>query len=213
VTWCSVLQHVEGGNAVTEPTRTERFQQVALPHLNAAYNLARWLTRNDHDAEDIVQEAYLRAFKFFDGFHGEDARAWLLAVVRNTTYTWLQRNREHSQSTPFDEEVHSLEGTSSLGTVGQADNNPESIRAQQDRDRLLNRALEQLPVEFREVLVLRELEDLSYKEIASVASIPIGTVMSRLARGRKLLGECLRRIEKESSDGLQRNSGTAPGVR
>ena len=198
---------------MTEPTRTERFQQVALPHLNAAYNLARWLTRNDHDAEDIVQEAYLRAFKFFDGFHGEDARAWLLAVVRNTTYTWLQRNREHSQSTPFDEEVHSLEGTSSLGTVGQADNNPEAMLARQDGNRLLNRALEQLPVEFREVLVLRELEDLSYKEIASVATIPIGTVMSRLARGRKLLAECLTKIDKESVHGLQRNSGIATQLR
>jgi RNA polymerase sigma-70 factor (ECF subfamily) len=198
---------------VTEPTRTERFQQVALPHLNAAYNLARWLTRNDHDAEDIVQEAYLRAFKFFDGFHGEDARPWLLAVVRNTTYTWLQQRREHSLDTPFEEDLHSLDESGSVKALGQMDSDPESILAQRDDGRLLNRALEQLPAEFREVLVLRELEDLSYKEIASIASIPIGTVMSRLARGRKLLGECLRRIEKESSDGLQRNSGTAAGVR
>jgi RNA polymerase sigma factor (sigma-70 family) len=197
---------------VTEPTRTERFQQVALPHLKAAYNLARWLTRNDHDAEDIVQEAYLRAFKFFDGFHGEDARAWLLAVVRNTTYTWMQQNREHLLNTPFEEEFHSLDGNGSGTAPTQMDSNPESILAQRDDGRMLNRALEQLPVEFREVLVLRELEDLSYKEIASIASIPIGTVMSRLARGRKLLRECLRRIEKESVDGLQRNSGTAPGV-
>jgi len=197
---------------VTEQTRTERFQQVALPHLNAAYNLARWLTRNDHDAEDIVQEAYLRAFKFFDGFHGEDARAWLLAVVRNTTYTWLQQRREHSLDTPFEEDLHSPDESRSVDALGQLNSDPESILAQRDDRRLLNRALEQLPVEFREVLVLRELEDLSYKEIASIASIPIGTVMSRLARGRKLLGECLRRIEKESSDGLQRNAGTAPGV-
>ena len=197
---------------MTEQTRTERFQQVALPHLNAAYNLARWLTRNDHDAEDIVQEAYLRAFKFFDGFHGEDARAWLLAVVRNTTYTWLQQRREHSLDTPFEEDLHSPDDSRSVDALGQMDSDPESILAQRDDRRLLNRALEQLPVEFREVLVLRELEDLSYKEIASIASIPIGTVMSRLARGRKLLWECLRRIEKESSDGLQRNAGTAPGV-
>jgi RNA polymerase sigma factor (sigma-70 family) len=163
---------------VTEPTRTERFQQVALPHLNAAYNLARWLTRNDHDAEDIVQEAYLRAFKFFDGFHGEDAPPWVLAVVRNTTYTWLQQRREHSLDTPFEEDLHSLDD-SRLVALGQMDSDPESILAQRDDGRLLNRALEQLPVEFREVLVLRELEDLSYKEIASIAS------------------------------GLQRNSGTA----
>jgi RNA polymerase sigma factor (sigma-70 family) len=198
---------------VTEQTRTERFQQVALPHLNAAYNLARWLTRNDHDAEDIVQEAYLRAFKFFDGFHGEDARAWLLAVVRNTTYTWLQQGREHQLNTPFEEDLHSLDDSRSVDALGQMDGNPESVLARRDDGRLLNRALEQLPVEFREVLVLRELEDLAYKEIASIAGIPIGTVMSRLARGRKLLGECLRRIEKESVDGLQRNSGTASGVR
>jgi RNA polymerase sigma factor (sigma-70 family) len=198
---------------VTEPTRTERFQQVALPHLNAAYNLARWLTRNDHDAEDIVQEAYLRAFKFFDGFHGEDARAWLLAVVRNTTYTWLQQRREHSLDTPFEEDLHSLDDSRSVNALGQMDGGPESILAQRDDGRLLNRALQQLPAEFREVLVLRELEELSYKEIARIASIPFGTVMSRLARGRKLLGECLRRIEKESSDGLQRNAGTAAGVR
>ena len=181
--------------------------------MNAAYNLARWLTRNDHDAEDIVQEAHLRAFKFFDGFHGEDARAWLLAVVRNTTYTWLQQRREHSLDTQFEEDLHSLDDSRSVNALGQMDSDPESILAQRDDGRMLNRALEQLPVEFREVLVLRELEDLSYKEIASIASIPIGTVMSRLARGRKLLGECLRRIEKESSDGLQRNAGTAPGVR
>lgn len=198
---------------MTEPTRTERFQQVALPHLNAAYNLARWLTRNDHDAEDIVQEAYLRAFKFFDRFHGEDARAWLLAVVRNTTYTWLQQNREHLPSTPFDEEVHSLDGNGSVTALDQKDNNPEAMLARQDSGRLLNRALEQLPVEFREVLVLRELEDLSYKEIASIAAIPIGTVMSRLARGRKLLAECLTEINKESVHGLQRNAGIAAQLR
>jgi RNA polymerase sigma factor (sigma-70 family) len=197
---------------VTE-TRTERFQQVALPHLNAAYNLARWLTRSDHDAEDIVQEAYLRAFKFFDGFHGDDARGWLLAIVRNTAYTWMQQNREHLLNTPFEEEFHSLEDNESASAPNQMDSNPESILARHDDRRLLDRALEQLPVEFREVLVLRELEDLSYKEIANIASIPIGTVMSRLARGRKLLGQCLRRIEKESSDGLQRNSGTAAGLR
>lgn len=198
---------------MTEPTKTVRFRRAALPHLSAAYNLARWLIRNDHDAEDVVQEAYLRAFRYFEGFHGEDARAWLLAIVRNATYTWLQQNREHLLSTPFEEECHSLDDNGSLAAPGQTDTNPESILARYQNGRLLNQALERLPVEFREVLVLRELEDLSYKEIASIASIPVGTVMSRLARGRKLLGECLGTITKESSDGLQRNPGTAALLR
>jgi len=197
---------------VTEPARAERFQQAVLPHLHAAYNLARWLCRNDHDAEDIVQEAYLRAFRFFDGFHGEDARAWLLAIVRNTSYTWLQQNRGHEPNTSFDEEFHSpQEGSVTL--LNQADSNPEAILARDDDRALVNRALEMLPAEFREVLVLRELEDLSYKEISSVAGIPMGTVMSRLARARRLLGECLNRMGEESRNGVQRNQGTTAGPR
>ena len=180
--------------AVTEAMKALRFEKIVLPHLNTAYNLARWLSRSDQDAQDIVQEAYLRAFKFFDGCHGEDARAWLLAIVRNTTYTWLQQNREHLKNTSFDEEVHGLNAEGSVTLLNEANNNPEAILARNDDKRLLNQALEQLPLEFREVLVLRELENLSYKEIAIVAGIPIGTVMSRLARGRKLLLECLERM-------------------
>lgn len=198
---------------MSEPTRAEHFQQAVLPHLNAAYNLARWLCRNDHDAEDIVQEATLRAFRFFDGFHGEDARAWLLAIVRNTTYTWLQQNRGHESSTSFDEEFHSLQEGGSVTLLNQVDSNPEAILARDDDKGLVNRALEMLPVEFREVLVLRELEELSYKEISEVAGIPMGTVMSRLARARRLLGECLNQMDKESSSGLQRNQRTAAGPR
>ena len=198
---------------MTEQNRAEQFQRAVLPHLNAAYNLARWLCRNDHDAEDIVQEATLRAFRFFDGFHGEDARAWLLAIVRNTTYTWLQQNRGHESNTSFDEEFHSLQEGGSVTLLNQADSNPEAILARDDDKGLVNRALEMLPVEFREVLVLRELEELSYKEISSVAGIPMGTVMSRLARARRLLGECLKRMDKESSSGLQRNQRTAAGPR
>lgn len=181
--------------AVTEAMKARRFEEIVLPHLNTAYNLARWLSRSDQDAQDIVQEAYLRAFKFFDGCHGDDARAWLLAIVRNTTYTWLQQNREHVKNTPFDEEVHGLNAEGSVTLLNQADNNPEAILARNDDKRLINQSLEQLPLEFREVLVLRELENLSYKEIAIVAGIPIGTVMSRLARGRKLLLECLERMD------------------
>ena len=183
-------------------SRQARFEACTLPHMQAAYNLARWLVRNDQNAEDIVQEAYLRAFRFFDGFHGEDARVWLLAIVRNSTYTWLQENRKHKENTTFDEEFDSLGEEGSATLLNQADNNPEAILTRSGDRQLLNHALEQLPVEFREVIVLRELEDLSYKEIANIAGIPIGTVMSRLARGRKLLLDSLSGRNMEARDGL-----------
>lgn len=159
-----------------EENRSARFERVVLPHLDAAYNLARWLVRNDADAEDLTQEAVLRAFKFFGGLHGGDGRAWLLTIVRNTCYTWLQRNRAHEPPTPFDEGLHGVE-----------DVNPETILLEVADRRALEQALEELPVEFREVIILRELEDLSYKEIANVVDVPVGTVMSRLARARRRL--------------------------
>ncbi len=149
-----------------------------MPHLRAAYNLARWLARDVHDAEDIVQEAFVRAFGFFEGFHGQDARAWLLAIVRNTCYTWLRQNRSQPLETAFDEEVHSPE-------AGLLD--PEALLVQEADSRLVQEALEALPRESREVLVLRELEGLSYKQISEVAGVPLGTVMSRLARARQAL--------------------------
>jgi RNA polymerase sigma-70 factor (ECF subfamily) len=158
------------------------FEEAVLPHLGAAYNLARWLTRNDGDAEDVVQEAYLRAFKFFGSFHGGDSRAWLLTVVRNTCYTWLQRNRMPDQTMEFDEEIHSLDSDAA---------NPETMLLHSVDQQLLRQALEALPVELREVLILRELEGLPYKEIADIANIPMGTVMSRLARARKRLQQSL----------------------
>ena len=152
-----------------------RFEQAISPHLDAAYNLARWLTRNEHDAEDMVQEAYLRAFKFFDAFHGVDARAWLLTIVRNVCYTWLQQNRANESTTMFDEEMHS----------GDSDSlDPATLALQSADQDLIRYALDQLPSEFREVVVLRELEGFSYKEIADIANVPTGTVMSRLARAR-----------------------------
>jgi RNA polymerase sigma-70 factor (ECF subfamily) len=163
--------------ALSEPTRQARFAALVLPHLGAAYNLARWLTRDDHDAEDVVQEAYLRAFRFFDAFDGDDARAWLLAVVRNTCYTWLRRNRPPQPPAPFDEDLH--------GT-GAAEAPDSDLLRGADRE-LLRQALEELPAELREAVVLRELEGLSYKEIAVVMGVPAGTVMSRLARGREQL--------------------------
>jgi RNA polymerase sigma-70 factor (ECF subfamily) len=164
-----------------------------LLHLNAAYNLARWLTRNDADAEDLVQEAYLRAFKHFRSFHGGDSRPWLLAIVRNTFYTWLQRNRAPEQQIPFDEETH----------IAEDDHlNPEALLLQKANNQLVRRVIEELPAEFREVIVLRELEGLSYKQIADVTETPVGTVMSRLARARE-------RLEKSLGQAGFHESGTA----
>ena len=156
------------------------YEEALLPHLDAAYNLARWLTRDDRDAEDVVQEAYLRAFKHFDAFRGGDARPWLLAIVRNTYYTWIQRNRTPEIATSFDEEtdVH-------ISNIP----DPEALLLQELDKQLLRRALRKLPAEFREIIVLREFEELSYKEIAEVIQVPVGTVMSRLARARKRLAQ------------------------
>lgn len=159
------------------------FEQAVLPHLNAAYNLARWLTRNDHDAEDVVQDAYLRALRFFDGFRGDDARAWLLAIVRNTCYDFLRSHRPHELTEAFDEEVH---------TMADANQSPEAIVLSRANQEMVRQALEMLPLAWREVIVLRELEGLSYKQIADTAGIKIGTVMSRLARARARLQTLLR---------------------
>ena len=162
--------------------KLERFEQAILPHLDAAYNLARWLTRNEQDAQDMVQEASLRAFKFFDGYRGGDARAWLLTTVRNTCYTWLQQNRRGQAMTPFDEGIHSVDEDSL---------NPSSLVLKNADMEMLQQSLEQLPDEFREVIVLRDLEELSYKQIAEVTNVPLGTVMSRLARARKAMRQLL----------------------
>lgn len=171
-------------------TKEKRFQAMVLPHLDSAFNLARWLARNNQDAEEIVQEAYLRAYRFFDGFHGEDGRAWVLGIVRNTFYTWYRQNKSGTQNTQFEDEVHSAMN-SDHGAATSAADNPEYMLIQKDCQRQMQQALEALPVEFREVMVLRELEELSYKQIAGITGIPIGTVMSRLGRGRKQLAEIL----------------------
>jgi RNA polymerase sigma-70 factor (ECF subfamily) len=163
---------------VPETRELPRFEETVLPHLDAAYNLAHWLTGDDHDAEDVVQEAYFRAFKFFSGFRGGDGRAWVLTVVRHTCYTWLQRHRGRETVAPFDEELHSGAGD---------ELNPERIALQRADRQMLRAAVEALPLEFREVLVLREMEGLSYQEIAVLIGIPIGTVMSRLSRARRQL--------------------------
>jgi len=169
---------------VPETPKRERFEQTVLPHLDAAYNLARWLTRNDQDAQDVTQEACLRAFRFFDGYQGGNMRAWFLTIVRNTCYTWLHQNRAPGGSDEvFDEEIHSTDESGGASPEIQA-------LAGADRE-TLRRALEELPEVFREVLVLRELEGMSYKEIAYVSSVSLGTVMSRLARARTRLRQAL----------------------
>jgi RNA polymerase sigma factor (sigma-70 family) len=161
-------------------TREKFFETNVVPHMGAAYNLARWLTRNDHDAEDVVQEAYLRAFRFWESFHGADPRAWLLTIVRNTCFTWLHQNRKPSSELPED-----------MPDLNTANTNPEALLLANVDAELLRRAVEELPLEFREAIVLRELEGLSYKEISSITSVPIGTVMSRLARARTRLQKAL----------------------
>jgi RNA polymerase sigma-70 factor (ECF subfamily) len=168
---------------VPETAKRERFEQTVLPHLDAAYNLARWLTRNDQDAQDVTQEACLRAFRFFDGYQGGNMRSWLLTIVRNTCYTWLHQNRPPDTREVFDEEIHSPEFS------GSADPEMQAL-AGADKE-TLRRALEELPHIFREALVLREIEGMSYKEIADIASVSLGTVMSRLARGRTRLRQSL----------------------
>jgi RNA polymerase sigma factor (sigma-70 family) len=172
------------------------FEQVVLPHLDAAYNLARWLVRNTQDAEDMVQEAYLRAFKFFGGYQGGDSRAWVLKIVRNTCYSFFEKNRPAELAEEFDETVHTA-ATEALGA--------EAALLQSVDSQLLRAALDELPVSFREVLVLRELEGMSYKEIAEVTGMPIGTVMSGLARGRAQLRERLLRARgEEEQRGLRK---------
>ncbi len=157
-----------------------RFEQLVLPHVDAAFNLARWLLRGRSDAEDVAQEALLRACRFFGGFNGGDARAWLLQIVRNTCYTWLEKNRPMELSMEFDEELHQ-----------QTSATPETLAIIADDHKRLTLALETLPPRFREVLVLRELEGCSYKEIATITSIPLGTVMSSLSRARRQLYSAL----------------------
>jgi RNA polymerase sigma-70 factor (ECF subfamily) len=172
------------------------FDEVVLPHLDAAYNLARWLVRNTHDAEDVVQEACLRAVKFFEGYHGGDARSWLLRIVRNTSYSFLEKRRPADAAQEFDESIH----------VPSAEKpNAEVQLLRSAENQALQVALEELPIAFREALILRELEGLSYKEIAEVMEIPIGTVMSSLARARAQLRKILLHTrEREVRRGVRR---------
>jgi RNA polymerase sigma-70 factor (ECF subfamily) len=169
---------------LSEPTTAQRFEQITAPHLSAAYNLARWLTRDPHDAEDVVQEAYLRALRYFDSFRGDDGKAWLLTIVRNTFYSWHRQKRGGISLEP--------DGADEIAnTADDATQRPDAWLARLDDQRAIEAAIGSLPLEFREVIILRELEELSYKEIADVAGLPVGTVMSRLSRARTLLRAAL----------------------
>jgi RNA polymerase sigma factor (sigma-70 family) len=167
-----------------EPSELERFEAVVLPHLDAAYGLARYLTRDDADADDVVQDALLRALRYFQGFRGDgpgQGRAWVLAIVRNVAYTW-RRRRSDTGTEAFDESLHS---------EAAGDPHPAADLARRELRETLGQAMDRLPAELREVIVLRELEGLSYKEIAEVTAAPIGTVMSRLSRARRRLQAAL----------------------
>ena len=183
-----------------------RFESLALPHVDAAYNLARWLTRNDQDAQDVVQEALLRAMRYFDSFRGGNVRPWLLQIVRHACFVWLKENR------PADV-VALEEGRESSHELSAPEADAPDAVAMRNADRSrINLALAALPIVYREVLVLREMEDLSYKEIAHIADVPIGTVMSRLARARHLIRQTLapgappvlRAMRRSASGGAER---------
>jgi RNA polymerase sigma-70 factor, ECF subfamily len=188
---------------MVSPNLQPTFEEVVLPHLDSAYNLARWLTRNEHDAEDVVQEACLRAFRYFPTFNGDRARAWLLTVVRNSCYNWMETTRPMKNSVEFDE---------NLFTPSAREPDPEQMLLQSDDAGLLRKALANLSPNFREVLVLRELEDLSYKEIAAITGMPMGTVMSTLSRARRHLRQALTALTNPTEPALSGQSqaqGTA----
>jgi RNA polymerase sigma-70 factor (ECF subfamily) len=172
-----VAQGQIAGNA--DRRRQARFEAIALPHLDTAYALARWMMRNDADAADVVQEAFLRAFRYFDSYRGDDAKSWVLKIVRRTCYSWLDNNH------PAD--VVSLEAEEDLGAVAASAIDAEALLESRSDLRRLDQLIQALPAPLREIIVLRELHELGYREIADVTGVPIGTVMSRLHRARTLL--------------------------
>lgn len=175
---------------MSDNARQERFEQLVLPHMDAAYSLALWLLRNEAQAEEAVQDAYLRAFRFFGGLRGGDARPWLLGIVRNTCYTMMAHARQSAAPEEFDETSHG-EDAIAPGAVLSFPVNPEAAAIENADRELVQKCLQALPTEFREALVLREIHGCSYKEIAAVTEAPIGTVMSRISRGRRLLERAL----------------------
>ena len=166
---------------VAESDQLERFERLIMPHVPAAYNLARWLTRDPHDAEDVVQEATMRALRGIDAFHGGDARCWLLTIVRNTCFSWRKQNRQSQPASLIDQDVPDVGGGAA----------PDAVLLRAADAEMVRQAIDALPTEFREVLVMREIEGLSYKQIAEVADLAPGTVMSRLSRARQRLQQIL----------------------
>jgi RNA polymerase sigma factor (sigma-70 family) len=182
---------------LTSQEKLRRFEEQISPHLKSAYNLAIWLTRSHEDAEDVVQEAFLRAFSAFESFRGEDGKPWLLTIVRNTSMTWLKRNRNAGAAIGFEEALED--------PIERSPDPEEGLLISCDRERV-RQALEQLPSDFREAVILREMEGLSYREISATIGIPLGTVMSRLSRGRDWLRRILstpRTVKPEEGVGLR----------
>ncbi len=175
----------------------QRFESTVSPHLDAAYNLARWLARDPHDADDVVQEAYLRAFRFFGGFRGGDGRAWLLTIVRNTFYTWVEQRRHHKSEVEYNDESIGLQMQEAHGDPALHGTDPEKLLLRAADQQLVESAMLRLAPEFREILVLRELEELSYKEIAEIVGVPLGTVMSRLSRARLQLRHQIEAMDRK----------------
>jgi RNA polymerase sigma factor (sigma-70 family) len=182
---------------LTSQEKLRRFEEQVSPHLKSAYNLARWLARSHEDAEDIVQEAFLRAFSAFETFRGEDAKPWLLTIVRNTSMTWLKRNRNAGTTIGLEDTIED--------PIERSPDPEEGLLISRDREHV-RRALEQLPSDFREAVILREMEGLSYKEISATIGVPLGTVMSRLSRGRDWLKRILstpQAVKPEEGAGLR----------
>jgi RNA polymerase sigma-70 factor (ECF subfamily) len=176
-----------------------RFERLVMPHLDACYRLARWLAREETDAEDLVQEAYTRAWRFFDTLRGEDAKPWLMQILRNQWRSELRAKK--ARPTGVGLEFVEDEVEQAMAEAGSAPPRAEDMLLRLEDQALIRRAMDELPEAFREVLVLREVEDMAYRDIAEVTGVPIGTVMSRLARARGLLGEKVRRMSEEAADG------------
>jgi len=197
---------MQGRNPLND--RTRRFEAAALPHLPAAYNLARWLLRDDQQAEDAVQEAYLRAFRFYDDLRGDSARPWLLGIVRNACYDWMRQHRHLADQVEFDELRDSNSEGPVLQSRAQGGGDPAAAWEQHALTARVDAAIEALAPPFREVVVLRELEEMSYEDIARIAGIPVGTVMSRLSRARALLRDALRAEAPPARTGGKRDAST-----
>jgi RNA polymerase sigma-70 factor, ECF subfamily len=191
--WLAAARQRQRGAKMAD-SKARRFEQLVMPHLDSAYNLARYLTRNDADAQDVVQEACMRAFKYFDGFDGQYANAWLLKIVRNTCYSWLKENRPSEATLTLEDDLDDIDrdpAAMAMNARGLGRSPEELVGIRRDTERL-NRAIEKLLPAYREILILREMDDFSYREIADIVGVPIGTVMSRLARARGLLQAALR---------------------